>query len=49
MLEGMHRLRLRGAVDVIVDTGDMVPANALYSAMGFTEAYRGFVWKKLYT
>ncbi|MCB0113457.1 MAG: GNAT family N-acetyltransferase [Caldilineaceae bacterium] len=49
MLEGLHRLRLRGAVDVIVDTGDMVPANALYSAMGFTEAYRGFVWKKLYT
>lgn len=48
MLEGLHRLRLLGAIDVTVDTGDMVPANALYSAMGFTEAYRGFVWRKIY-
>ncbi len=48
MLEGLHRLRLIGAVDVTVDTGDMLAANALYSAMGFTEAYKGYVWKKQY-
>jgi ribosomal protein S18 acetylase RimI-like enzyme len=47
MLEGLHRLRALGAVDVTVDTGDAVPANALYSSIGFTEAYRGFAWRKL--
>jgi mycothiol synthase len=46
MLEGLHRLKAIGAVDATVDTGDMVPANALYSAMGFTEAYRAYVWRK---
>jgi hypothetical protein len=30
-----------------VDTGDMIPANALYTALGFTEAYKGYAWKKV--
>lgn len=47
MLEGLHRLRAMGAVDAIVDTGDMIPANALYSALGFTEAYKGYAWRKV--
>ena len=46
MLEGFHRLRALGAVDATVDTGDAVAANAFYTAMGFTEAYRGFAWRK---
>jgi ribosomal protein S18 acetylase RimI-like enzyme len=46
MLEGFHRLRALGAVDATVDTGDAVAANAFYTAMGFTEAYRGHVWRK---
>ena len=46
MLEGLHRLRALGAVDATVDTGDAAPANAFYTAMGFTEAYRGLAWRK---
>jgi hypothetical protein len=46
MLEGFHRLRALGAFDATVDTGDAVPANAFYTAMGFTEAYRGCIWRK---
>jgi mycothiol synthase len=46
MLEGLRRLRALGALDAWVGTGDMVPANALYDAMGFTEAYRGHYWLK---
>jgi ribosomal protein S18 acetylase RimI-like enzyme len=47
MLEGLHRLRAMGAIDATVDTGDMIPANALYSALGFTEAYKGCAWRKV--
>ena len=47
MLEGLHRLRALGAQDATVDTGDMLPANRLYDGMGFTEAYRGYEWRKL--
>jgi mycothiol synthase len=47
MFEGLHRLKAMGAVDVTVDTGDMIPANALYTALGFTEAYKGYAWKKV--
>lgn len=47
MLEGLHRLKAMGALDVTVDTGDMIPANALYTALGFTEAYKGYAWKKV--
>lgn len=47
MNEGLLRLWDRGAVHATVDTGDMVAANALYTAMGFSEAYKGYVWKKV--
>lgn len=46
MLEGLHRLRARGASDVVVETGDMIPANRLYDSLGFTETYTGHVWRK---
>lgn len=46
MLEAFHRLRAVGAVDVTVDTGDAVAANAFYTSMGFTEAYKGAAWRK---
>jgi GNAT superfamily N-acetyltransferase len=46
MAEGLLRLRALGAVDVTVDTGDMVAANSFYDAMGFTEAYKGYAWRK---
>ncbi len=46
MLEGFHRLRAIGAIDATVDTGDAVPANAFYTAMGFTEAYKSTAWRK---
>ncbi len=46
MLEGLRRLRAIGATDVTVDTGDMIPANCLYDSMGFTEAYKGYSWRK---
>lgn len=48
MLEGMRRVRMQGAADVTVDTGDAVAANALYDSMGFTEAYRGNIWRKVF-
>ena len=44
MLEGLLRLKALGARDAWVGTGDMLPANALYDSMGFTEAYRGHYW-----
>lgn len=47
MNEGLLRLWGLGATDASVDTGDMVAANAFYTAMGFTEAYRGFSWRKM--
>jgi mycothiol synthase len=47
MQEGLLRLRALGAVEVTVDTGNMVPANRLYEGIGFTEAYRGHAWRKV--
>lgn len=47
MIEGMHRLKTLGAADAYVETGDMEPANALYEAVGFTETYRGYYWRKM--
>ncbi|HLU10688.1 MAG TPA: GNAT family N-acetyltransferase [Oceanobacillus sp.] len=46
--EGLHRLKALGATDVYVDTGDTVPANELYDAVGFTEAYTGYIWRKVF-
>ena len=46
MLLGLQRFKALGATDVFVDTGDQVAANALYEAVGFTEAYRGSTWRK---
>lgn len=46
MWEGMHRLWHLGATQVTVETGSMVPANRLYEAVGFPEAYRGWMWRK---
>ena len=47
MQKALLRLRAIGAVDVTVDTGDMLPANRFYDSMGFTEAYRGYAWHLL--
>ncbi len=49
MLEGLLRLKALGAVDVTVETGDMIPANKLYNSIGFTEMYKGFYWRKTTT
>jgi mycothiol synthase len=48
MQEGLLRLESLGAVDVTVDTGDMVPANRLYDSLGFVEAYKGYEWRKAF-
>lgn len=47
MVEGLHRLRALGARDVVVETGDMIPANRLYEAIGFEETYKGYVWERV--
>jgi mycothiol synthase len=48
MQEGLIRLKANGAVDVTVGTGDMIPANRLYNSLGFTEAYKGYIWQKVF-
>lgn len=48
MQEGLLRLRAMDAVDVNVETGDMVPANKLYNSIGFTEMYKGYYWRRLF-
>ena len=48
MQEGLLRLRGLGAVDVTVDTGDMMAANKLYYSLGFTEAYKGYAREKVF-
>jgi ribosomal protein S18 acetylase RimI-like enzyme len=48
MFEGMRRLRALGATVVCVETGDAVPANSLYAAVGFEEAYTGYIWRKIF-
>jgi GNAT superfamily N-acetyltransferase len=47
MTAGLRRLWEIGALRAMVGTGDMVAANGLYTAMGFTEAYKSYVWRKL--
>lgn len=46
MREGLRRLQALGAADAYVETGDMGPANGLYDAVGFTEAYTGHFWER---
>jgi len=46
MIEGMHRAKVAGAGEMLVDTGDDPGANAFYDSMGFAEAYLGHYWKK---
>ncbi len=46
MLEGLGRLRARGATFVTVNTGGMEAANALYNSIGFTEHVTGHYWRK---
>jgi GNAT superfamily N-acetyltransferase len=48
MFEGLHRLKALGAVNAYVGTGDAVPANRLYDSIGFAEAYKGYVWRKVF-
>ncbi len=48
MLEGLHRLRVIGARDAYVGTGDGMTANFLYEVVGFTEVYHGSVWRKTF-
>ncbi len=48
MNEGLHRLKVIGARDAYVGTGDGMDANYLYEAVGFTEVYHGFVWRKTF-
>ncbi len=48
MVEGLHRLKALGAWDAYVGTGDMTAANQLYETMGFTEAYRSYLWRKVF-
>lgn len=49
MREALHRAQAMGAVDVVVDTGDMVPANALYDSLGFGETHRAYAWRKTWS
>ena len=46
MQEGLNRLRALKAFDVILGTGDMIPANALYESMGFTSVQRVERWRR---
>jgi predicted GNAT family acetyltransferase len=47
-LEALHGFQKIGATDVILGTGDREAANRLYEAAGFTEAYRGYYWRKIW-
>jgi len=47
MFEALHRLRSLGATDVYVGTGDQVAANRLYDSIGFDEAHKAHIWKKM--
>jgi mycothiol synthase len=47
MIEALYRLQKIGANDVYVGTGDQKTANLLYDSIGFTEAYKGYEWRKV--
>jgi GNAT superfamily N-acetyltransferase len=46
LLEGLGRLRARGALTASLDTGEGEAANALYVGCGFTEGHHFRVWRK---
>jgi len=46
MRGGLLRLRALEAAGAYVESGSGEPANALYDAVGFTEAYLGHYWRK---
>jgi ribosomal protein S18 acetylase RimI-like enzyme len=48
MREALARAQALGARRVVVGTGDAVAANALYDSLGFTEAHRQVVWKRVW-
>ncbi|UCG24789.1 MAG: GNAT family N-acetyltransferase [Chloroflexota bacterium] len=48
MREGLLRLSALGAHYAMVDTGDMIPANRLYDAIGFGEVHQGAYWRKIF-
>ena len=48
MFEGLHRLKAVGAQHVHVDTGSGAGQNAFYNTIGFTEAYVGYYWTKVF-
>jgi ribosomal protein S18 acetylase RimI-like enzyme len=48
MFEGLHRLKALGARTAYVETGDMELANRLYDTIGFTEVYKGYIWRKCF-
>jgi ribosomal protein S18 acetylase RimI-like enzyme len=47
MVEGLYRLQALGAEDVVVETGDMIPANRLYDSLGFSERDQAYVWERI--
>ncbi len=48
MVEGLHRLKPLGVDTVYVGTGDMIPANRLYEALGFTDYAMTYNWRKIF-
>lgn len=48
MYEGLARLKALGATEAYVGTGDDEAANQFHEAVGFTEAYRGRVWRNVW-
>ncbi len=48
MTEGLRRIHALGATLAIVGTGDMLPANRLYEALGFTDVHQDWLWEKVW-
>jgi ribosomal protein S18 acetylase RimI-like enzyme len=46
LLEGLARLRARGALSASLDTGEGEAANALYVGCGFTEGHHFRTWRR---
>lgn len=48
MFEGLHRFKALGVQHVQVDTGAGEGQNAFYNTIGFTEAYIGYFWTRVF-